>query len=79
MILSKAGYSTQNPCRDHFECYQDVTPAESDHLENEAEVWQRVAAISEREDDFCSGVPFFYVSDSTGGFSQRIASVDHRG
>jgi hypothetical protein len=58
---------------------RDVSPAESDRKENEGEVWQSLAALLEREDDFCSGVPFFYVSDGTGGVSRRIASVDHWG
>jgi hypothetical protein len=51
----------------------------TERLENQGEVWQRLLVLLERDDDFRWGVPVFYVSNGTGGFSQRVASVDHRG
>ena len=56
------------------ERYGDFSTAEADRP-----FWQRLLVLLERNDDFRAGVPFFYVSDGTGGFSQRIASVDRRG
>ena len=47
----------------------------TDRPENEEEVRQRLPVLLERDDDFRLGMPFFYVSDGTGGFSQRIASA----
>ena len=57
----------------------DFSTAEADRP-----FWQRLLFLLERNllernEDFRPGVPFFCVSDGTGRFSQRIASVDHRG
>ena len=41
--------------------------------------WLRRSGIwREGNDDFRRGMTFFYVSDGSGGFSNRVASVDHR-
>jgi hypothetical protein len=52
----------------------DFSTAEADRP-----FWQRLLVLLERNEDFRPGVSFFCVSDGTGRFSQRIASVDRRG
>ena len=52
----------------------DFSTAEADRP-----FWKRLLFLLERNEDFRPGVPFFCVSDGTGRFSQRIASVDRRG